>query len=106
MLLQDHRLHLYAIAHHSEVLGAQVYQQASARAWGKRRYTTKSSRKVQKDEDFDIASFNDNRQLRSQTCVYNFGHQGMEPPVSSYSQHPILFRELAHPMRFQRLAIP
>ena len=44
-------------------------------------------------------------QLRSQTCVYNFGHQGMEPPVSSHSQHSILSRELAYPKRFQRLAI-
>ena len=44
-------------------------------------------------------------QLRSQTCVYNFGHQGMEPPVSSHFQDPLSSREFTYPIRFQRLAI-
>ena len=44
-------------------------------------------------------------QLRSQTRVYNFGHQGMELPVGPHSQDPLLSLRLAHPMRFQHLAI-
>src|SRR5579863_1487051 len=31
-------------------------------------------------------------QLRFQTCVYNFGHQGMEPPVSSLPRSAIVSR--------------